>query len=110
MATSSTAVAAGPVPVPGDANEVVYPLTSFMDWAENPLQNLTDPALGEYAGSQMIEEAAAAVAKQFPTEIATAFSADPGTTAGRPVRAVGRRAHAPAPRRGQRRRHRRRQP
>ncbi len=68
-------------PVPADANGVVYPLTSFLDWAENPLQNLTNPALGEYAGSQLIEEAAAAVAKQFPTEIATAFSADPGTAA-----------------------------
>ncbi|MGH9096973.1 MAG: hypothetical protein ACRDWB_06080, partial [Acidimicrobiales bacterium] len=29
-----------------DAAGLVYPLTSFLDWAQNPVSNLTNPALG----------------------------------------------------------------
>jgi hypothetical protein len=65
--------------MPADANGIVYPLTSFLDWAENPLENITNPALGEYALTQMVDEAATAIGQQFPAEIAAAFSANPGS-------------------------------
>ncbi len=82
--TTPAAAASTPtqaLPTPGDASGVVYPLTSFLDWAESPVENITDPSLGEYALTQIIEEAATAVGQEFPGEIATAFSADPGTAA-----------------------------
>ena len=77
---AATGAAAGTptLPTPADASGIVYPLTSFLDWAESPLQNITDPALGEYALTQLIDEAATAVGQQFPAEIAAAFSANPG--------------------------------
>jgi hypothetical protein len=52
-----------------------------LDWAENPLENITNPALGTYALTQMIDEAATAVGQQFPAEVAAAFGADPGNAA-----------------------------
>ncbi|HEY1651103.1 MAG TPA: hypothetical protein VGG09_04395 [Acidimicrobiales bacterium] len=78
---SAAAAAVPTLPVPADVNGIVYPLTSFLDWAENPLENITDPALGEYAVTQLIDQAASAVGQQFPGEIAAAFSANPGTAA-----------------------------
>ena len=86
VAPPTTPAAAAPtqaLPTPADASGVVYPLTSFLDWAQSPLDNITDPALGEYALSQIVDEAATAVGQQFPGEIANAFSAGPdaGTAA-----------------------------
>ncbi|HEY6473267.1 MAG TPA: hypothetical protein VIY26_10275 [Acidimicrobiales bacterium] len=86
VATPTPPAAAAPaqaLPTPADVSGVIYPLTSFLDWAESPLTNITDPVLGEYALSQIVEEAAATVGQQFPGEIANAFSAGPdaGTAA-----------------------------
>jgi hypothetical protein len=69
------------LPTPADASGIVYPLTSFLDWAENPLENITDPALGEYALTQIVDEAATALGQQFPGELAAALSANPGNAA-----------------------------
>ncbi len=72
--------AAAPPPSPADAQGLVYPLTSFLDWAQNPAENITNPSLGEYALTQELSEAEAAVAQQFPEEVATALGG--GTGAG----------------------------
>jgi hypothetical protein len=81
-AGAAAAPAATPtLPTPADASGVVYPLTSFLDWVENPLENVTNPALGAYALTQILAEAATAVGQQFPGEIAAAFSANPGSAA-----------------------------
>ncbi|HWF15051.1 MAG TPA: hypothetical protein VG244_02605 [Acidimicrobiales bacterium] len=79
--TGAAATTMPTLPIPADANGIVYPLTSFLDWAENPLENITDPALGENALTQILQNAAAAVGQQFRGEIAAAFSANPGTAA-----------------------------
>jgi hypothetical protein len=81
IAASASAAATPTLPTPADASGIVYPLTSFLDWAESPLQNITDPALGEYALTQIVDEAATAVGQEFPGELTTAFSANPGTAA-----------------------------
>jgi pimeloyl-ACP methyl ester carboxylesterase len=53
----------------GDAAGIVYPVSSFLDWAQNPADNFTDPSLGEYALQQELSEAQAAVLTQFPGEL-----------------------------------------
>jgi len=51
------------------ASGVVYPLTSFLDWAQSPLDNLTNPAIGSYALGQLIDQAEASVLTQFPGQL-----------------------------------------
>ncbi len=75
VATPLLAVATGPTQAasppatPNDAAGIVYPLTSFLDWAQNPLNNVTNAQLGTYAFGQMLQEAQAAVLTQFPHEL-----------------------------------------
>jgi pimeloyl-ACP methyl ester carboxylesterase len=45
---------------------IVYPLTSFIDWAENPLDNVTDPSLGENSFEQILDNAQAATLRTVP--------------------------------------------
>jgi hypothetical protein len=73
--TATTSAAAAST----DAAGIVYPLTSFLDWAENPVDDLTNPTLGEYALTQEIDEAEASVGQQFPAEVTAALG---GGTAG----------------------------
>lgn len=54
---------------PADTAGVVYPLTSFLDWAQSPAADITNPALGEYALAQEVEEAQTAVLHDFPQEL-----------------------------------------
>jgi dienelactone hydrolase len=54
---------------PNDAAGVVYPITSFLAWAQNPVNNVANTALGEYAFSQILDEAQTAVLTQFPQEL-----------------------------------------
>jgi pimeloyl-ACP methyl ester carboxylesterase len=44
-------------------------MTSFLDWAQNPLNNFTDQSLGEYALQQELAEAQSAVLHQLPDEL-----------------------------------------
>lgn len=82
------AVPAASAPAPtivgstADAAGVVYPLTSFLDWAENPVDDLTNPTLGEYALTQEIDEAEASVAQQFPAEVTSALGGGGGSNSG----------------------------
>ncbi|HEY1828281.1 MAG TPA: hypothetical protein VGF87_09675 [Acidimicrobiales bacterium] len=69
-AQAATAPPPAPLP-PSSAAGILYPVTSFLDWAENPINNVTNPTLGEYALLQMVDEAQAAVLAQFPDEIAS---------------------------------------
>jgi hypothetical protein len=66
---------------PVDAQGIVYPITSFLDWAQNPLQNITNTSLGEYFLTQTLDEAQAAVAQQFPQEVIAALSGGNPTAA-----------------------------
>jgi pimeloyl-ACP methyl ester carboxylesterase len=54
---------------PPDSAGIVYPLTSFLDWAENPIDNVTNPALGEYAAEQELNAAQAAITTNLPNEL-----------------------------------------
>ncbi len=54
----SGAAAASPAT---DTAGIVYPLTSFLDWAQNPLSNLTNPDLGAYALGQELASAQATI-------------------------------------------------
>jgi len=67
--TSSPATATTTPTAPNDASGIVYPISSFLDWAQNPLNNITNTSLGEYAFTQMLDEAQTAVLKQFPGEL-----------------------------------------
>ncbi len=66
LTTTSPALAAA---TPNDAAGIVYPVTSFLDWAENPINNVTNPATGEYALSQILGQAQAAVHTENPSEL-----------------------------------------
>jgi hypothetical protein len=76
--TIPTASAATPptasAPAPADAQGVVYPLTSFGDWAQNPANDLTNEALGEYALEQELDQAQSAVLTQDPQALGDALS------------------------------------
>jgi hypothetical protein len=54
LAVPTAATNAPPTHQPSASAGIVYPLTSFMDWAESPLANFTDPALGENMLEQML--------------------------------------------------------
>ena len=58
-----------------DAAGLVYPLTSFLDWAQNPVANLTNPALGAYALGQELAAAQASI-QGLPSQL------DPGALLG----------------------------
>jgi hypothetical protein len=61
--------AGGATPAASDAAGVVYPITSFLDWLQSPLDNVTDPAVGEYALGQILSQAQASVLTQFPGQL-----------------------------------------
>jgi hypothetical protein len=61
--------AASATAAPNDAAGVVYPVTSFMDWAQNPMSDFTNRQLGQYALNQGLADAQSAVLHQFPTEL-----------------------------------------
>jgi pimeloyl-ACP methyl ester carboxylesterase len=67
---SSAAPDPNPTTAATDASGLVYPITSFLDWTQNPLNNLTNAGLGEYAAEQELEEAQQVVAHNFPNELA----------------------------------------
>lgn len=63
LTATSPSGASGP---PSDPAGIVYPLTSFMDWAESPIDDLTNPALGEYAAGQELSAAEATATTTLP--------------------------------------------
>jgi hypothetical protein len=60
---------ASPATTPNDAAGIVYPITSFTDWAQTPAADFTNPTLGEYALDQELAEAQAAVLTQTPAAL-----------------------------------------
>jgi hypothetical protein len=77
LTSASSPVAAAnaratPAATPSDAAGIVYPVTSFLDWAMSPLDNITDPAFGEYALAQVLGNAQASVLTQFPHQLSAA--------------------------------------
>jgi hypothetical protein len=74
LAATTTPTATAATAAPTDAQGVVYPLTSFPDWAQNPAQDLTDQSLGEYALAQEIDQAQSAVLTQDPQALADALA------------------------------------
>jgi hypothetical protein len=48
---------------------VVYPITSFLDWAMSPLDNITSAPFGEYFLTQELDNAQASVLTQFPNAL-----------------------------------------
>jgi hypothetical protein len=77
LVASTPAGATSPtVSASNDADGIVYPLSSFLDWTQNPLNNVANTQLGKYALSQVLDEAQAAVLTQFPNEL------DPSTLLG----------------------------
>ncbi len=72
--TPAATAASPPTAAPSDAQGVVYPLTSFLDWAQNPAHDFTDQSLGEYALEQEIDQAQSAVLTQDPQALADALS------------------------------------
>ncbi|HEY1832605.1 MAG TPA: hypothetical protein VGG38_20380 [Acidimicrobiales bacterium] len=64
-----------------DAAGVVYPITSFLDWLENPVNNITDIQMGTYAFGQILDEAEHAVTTQAPDELAQALGNGPNAAA-----------------------------
>jgi hypothetical protein len=77
VTTSPTTAAAAP----NDAAGIVYPMTSFLDWAQNPVNEITNAQLGTYAFTQMLDEAQAAVLTQFPGELSAAILGGPNAPA-----------------------------
>ena len=73
-AARAATVPAAAVPSAADAQGVVYPVTSFLDWAQNPAHDLTNQALGEYALEQEIDQAQSAVLTQDPQALGQALS------------------------------------
>ena len=71
---AATAATAASAPTPGDAQGVVYPLTTFVDWAQNPASDLTNESLGEYALEQELDQAQSAVLTQDPQALVDALS------------------------------------
>jgi hypothetical protein len=67
--TTAAATTATAAKATSPATGLVYPLASFVDWAESPLDNLTNPALGESAAEQEIDNAEAALLQRFPSEL-----------------------------------------
>jgi pimeloyl-ACP methyl ester carboxylesterase len=66
---------AGAATPPSDTAGIVYPLTSFLDWAQNPVANLTNAGLGEYALGQELDTAEASI-QGLPAQL------DPGALLG----------------------------
>ncbi len=64
----TTVSSAGATTPPSDTSGIVYPLTSFLDWAESPAANFTDPALGQYALGQELQNAQASV-QRLPLQL-----------------------------------------
>jgi pimeloyl-ACP methyl ester carboxylesterase len=58
---SGSAPGAGAATPATDTSGIVYPLTSFLDWAQNPLSNFTNPTLGAYAFGQELAAAQASI-------------------------------------------------
>jgi pimeloyl-ACP methyl ester carboxylesterase len=70
LATASIATSAAAAKNQPNAQDgVVYPLTSYLDWAQNPEQDLTNPALGENAFGQTIDNAEASVLQRYPDQL-----------------------------------------
>ncbi|HVA06167.1 MAG TPA: hypothetical protein VNG12_05425 [Acidimicrobiales bacterium] len=67
--TTATPATATTTPTANPQAGLVYPLTAYLDWAQTPLQDMANPALGQNAFSQTLGTAEASVLQRYPHQL-----------------------------------------